>query len=228
MAEVTVRGQVGPSTLADGAEQAFRQGKTGEQVITELHGRFYEQNYRGAVYSDGMGLTAINNATYTVATTDATITPVVGIWNPSTSSVNVSIIRVTVGLVMTALASTGPGGFSWSVSLGNSAITTGNTPLNRKTLTLGGAQAKGYCNVAPTGKTNANVTRFGSAIGGGSAENTSFTATAVAMQTQALAFNEQFEGDFIVPPGAFVALLANTTPVANSAYSSIVWEEVPL
>ncbi len=228
MTEVVAQGSVGPDVLQDGAPAAVRLGKGAEQIVGQLHGRFYEQNYRGNVFSDGIGLTAINNVTYTTGTTDATLTPIVGLWNPSTSTVNCSIIRATVGLVLTALAATGPGGFSWVISLGNSAITAGSTPLNRKTLALGGAQAKGFANVAPTGKTNATVTRFGSAIGGGSGENVAFTATAVAMQTMALAFNEQFEGDFIVPPGAFVALLANTTPVAHSVWSSLVWEEVPL
>ena len=72
MTEVSVRGRVGPDTLQDGAEAKFRQGKSAEQIIQQLHGRLYEANYRNALYSGGMGLTAINAATYTTGTLGAT------------------------------------------------------------------------------------------------------------------------------------------------------------
>lgn len=228
MTEVSVRGRVGPDVLADGAEAKMRMGRTAELVTTDLHGRFYEQTYRGNVFSDGMGLTSVSNATFTVGGIGATTTPVCGIFNPATSTVNVVLIEASLGLVMTALAATGPGAFVWAMSIGNTAVSTGSTPLNRKTLSLGGAQAKGMTNVAVTGITNALVVRFGSALGGGSAENVGFTATAVAMQTQQASSKELFDGTLIVPPGGVLALLATTTPAAHSATSAIVWEEVPL
>lgn len=52
-----VEGQVGPQIVTDGAFNEFRLGKTAEQVVQELHGRFYEQNYRGVLFSGGMNLT---------------------------------------------------------------------------------------------------------------------------------------------------------------------------
>lgn len=228
MTQVEVIGQVGPGVYSDGNSPPMRQGKTGEQVVQELHGRFYEQCVRGAVFSDGMGLTSISNATFTVGGIGATTTPVVGVFNPSTSLVNLVIIEASLGLALTALAATGPGGFVWATSVGNTGISTGATPLNRKTLVNAGASGKGMTNVAVTGITNALVVKFGSALGGGSAENVSFTATAVAMQTAAVSSKELFDGTLIVPPGGVLALLATTTPAAHSAVSAIVWEEVPL
>jgi hypothetical protein len=228
MTEVSVRGRVGPDTLQDGAEAKVRQGRSAEAVVTELHGRFYEQTKRGNVFSDGLGLTAINNATYTTATTGATVTPIAGLYNPLNSGVDCAIIEVSLALVMTALAATGPGGFAYMVATGQSAISTGNTPLNRYALTQGGAKARGLCNVAPTGLTGSFAVRFGSSLMGGSAENVTFTATAVAMQTQALGAKELFDGSVIVPPGGALALVATTTPAAHSAVSAIVWEEVPV
>lgn len=226
MTEVSTRGRVGPDTLADGSEAKFRQGRSAEAIVQELHGRFYEQTKRGNVFSDGLGLTGINAATYTTATVGATVTPIAGLYNPSNSGVDCVIIEASLALVMTALAATGPGGFAWSMSVGNGAVTTGNEPLNRYSLTLGGSRARGLCNVAPTGLTTNLTVRFGSSLMGGSAENVSFTATAVAMQTQALGAKELFDGSLIVPPGGVLALLATTTPVAHSAVSSLVWEEV--
>jgi hypothetical protein len=39
---------------------------------------------------------------------------------------------------------------------------------------------------------------------------------------------ENFDGSLIVPPGGVLALMAVTTPVAQSAVAGIVWEEVAL
>lgn len=228
MAEVTIQGQAGPRAISDGVVEDVRLGRTGEVVVQELHGRFYESCARGNVYSDGFGLTSINAATFTVGGIGATTTPVLGLWNPATSTVNCAIIEASLGLVLTALAATGPGGFVWAMSVGNTALTLGSTPLNRKTLALAGSQAKGLAGVALTGRTNDVVVRFGSALGGGSAENVSFTATAVAMQTAQWSSKELFDGTLIVPPGGVLALLATTTPVAHSAVASLVWEEVPV
>lgn len=228
MTEVTMQGQAGPRAITDGSNEDVRLGRTAEVIVQELHGRFYEQTVRGAVFSDGMGLTSISNATFTVGGIAATTTPVVGVFNPSTSTVNVVVIEATLGLVMTALIATGPGAFVWALSVGNTGISTGTTPLNRKTLVNAGAQAKGMTAQAVTGITNALAVKFGSSLGGGSAENVSFTATAVAMQTQQASSKELFDGSLIVPPGGVLALLATTTPVAHSAVAGIVWEEVPV
>ncbi len=219
---------VGPRNVADGALPTARSARTGELVVADAHGRFYEQNSRGNVYSDGIGLTAINNATYTTGTLGATCTPIAGIWNPTSNTVNLVVLRAVLGITLTALAATGGGPYVWALSTGNGAISTGNAPLNRKSLAAAGSAAKGMSNVALTGLTNNLVVKFGSSLFGGSAESVSFTATAVAMQTIQASSVEQFDGDLIVPPGAVLALLATTTPVAHSAVSAIVWEEVPV
>ena len=118
--------------------------------------------------------------------------------------------------------------FVWATSVGNGAISTGNAPLNRKTLLATGSSAKDMSGIALTGLTNNLVVRGGAALGGGSASNAAFLATAVAMQSQLAAFVDQLEGSIIVPPGGVLALLATTTPVAHSAVSGLVWEEVAL
>lgn len=228
MTDVNVSGRVGPDVLQDGATAKVRQGRSAEVVVSELHGRFYESNFRGAIFSGGMGLTSISAATYTVGGIGATTTPVAGVWNPVGSGVNLSIIEASLSLVMTALAATGPGGFVWATSVGNGAISTGAQPFNRSTLQASGSKARDMTNVALTGITTALAVRFGSALFGGSADNFSFTATAVAMQTMQVGAKELFDGSLIVPPGGVLALLATTTPVAHSGVSALVWEEIPL
>lgn len=221
-------GKVGPQVLADGVAAALRQGKTGELIAQLLHGKFYEQNYRGAVYSGGMGLTDISNATFTTGTLGATCTPIIGVWNPASSPVNLVILQARLGVTMTAAQATGAGPFVWATSVGNAAISTGNAPLNRKTLVASGSVAKDLSGLALTGLSVNLVVRGGSSLGGGSGSNAAFLATAVAMQTPLVAAKEDIDGALIVPPGGVLALLATTTPVAHSAASGLIWEEVPV
>lgn len=229
MTEVAIRGKVGPDVLADGAEAKARQGRQAELVVTELHGRFYEQNFRSLVFSDGMASTSISNATFTTATVGATATPIAGVWNPTTSGVNLVILQATLSVSQTALQATGPGAFAWMTSIGNAALSLGTNPLNRKTLVQAGSSAKGLAGIALTGLTTNLATRFASSLGGGSAIGVAFLATQAGAQTvQAPGNVENFDGGLIVPPGGVLALMASITPVGHSAASGLLWEEVPV
>ncbi len=229
MTEVRSQGQVGPQVLADGSVQEVRLGKSAETIVGELHGRFYEQNYRGNVFSGGMGITSISASTFTTANLTATQTPIIGLYNPGTSTVNLVVLQATLSVIQNALQATGCGGFVWASSVGNTAISTGATPLNRKTLVTGGAQGKDMTNVTPTGLTTAETVKFGSALNGGSSIPVAFLATQAGAQAQSVTNSvENFDGALIVPPGGIIALLCGTTPVGHSAASAILWEEVPL
>jgi hypothetical protein len=229
MTQVEVTGQVGPQVVGDGSSAALRQGRSAEAVVTELHGRFYEQNFRGTLFSAGMSITSISNATFTVGGIGATTTPVVGVWNPATSTVNLVLLQASLTVSQTALQATGPGGFVWCMSTANAAISTGAAPLNRKTLALSGSFGKDMSGVAVTGITNALVPRFGSSLGGGSAVGAAFLATQAGAQTVQAAGNvENIDGAIIVPPGGIVALLTTLTAVGHSAASALLWEEVPV
>lgn len=226
---IQTAGQVGPLTASDGSIGPFRQDKSGAQVVQELHGRFYETNYRGAVFSDGIPtVAAITAATYNISTLGATCTPITGLWNPTTSPVNAVILAAVLSLIKTALQNTGCGPFFWATSTANAAISTGNVPLSRKTLAKSGSYCKGMSNVALTGLTNNLVVAGASMLGGGSSSLAAFLETQAGMATLHAASREFFEGDWIVPPGGVIALLAGSAPVAVSATAAIVWEEVPV
>lgn len=228
MTQVEVQGQVGPQVVNDGSPATMRLEKSGGQVIQQAHGRLYEANYRGALYSGGMGLTAINNVTYTTGTLGATCTPVLGVWNPATSAVNLAILQAVLGLTITALQATGAAPFAWATANAQAAITTGAQPLSRKTLAQAGSAARDLTNLALTGLVGNLSVRGAAALGGGSGEGAAFLATAAGMQTAQLPTVEQIDGAIIVPPGGVLALLATTTPVAHSASSMLLWEEVPV
>lgn len=224
-----IQHQVGVQALSDGSVGNVRGGKQGDLIASELHGRFYEQNYRGNVFSDGIPtVVAITAATYNIATLGATATPIIGLFNPSTSPVNAVLLAATLSAIKTALQNTGCGPFFWATSIGNTAVSTGSTPLNRKTLANSGSFCKGMSNVALTGLTNNLVVKGASALGGGSSSLAAFLETQAGMATIHAASRELFDGEWIIPPGGVIALLAGSAPVAVSVTSMLVWEEVPV
>jgi len=222
--------RVGEVLAGSGTVNPARGDITGAWITTDAHGRFAEAARRGRLFSGGsIVLQAINNATFTIGTLGTACTPIVGLWNPSTNQVNLEVLQASLGVTMSALIATGGGPYMWAISTGNNAISTGSQPFNRRTLTQSGSNAKVFGGAAAlTGLTNNLVVMNGSALFGGSALSISFTATAVAMQTQQLASVENIDGSIIVPPGGVLALLAAVTPVAHSVVSGIVWEDVPI
>lgn len=230
MPDAIVGGTVGPSAVGragDGTPLDAAMGPAGEFLVSERMGRFSEMAYRGLLFTGGMVYTSINAATFATATTDATTTPIIGLWNPLSSTVNLHVLQAYLGVGMTALQATGGGPCAWTISLNSGAISTGSQGINTKTLTASSI-GKFYAGTALTGKTNAQVILRGSSLGGGSALTLAFLATAVAMQTQMTIGVENIDGSIIVPPGGVLALQCAATPVAHSATSGILWAELPV
>jgi hypothetical protein len=221
--------QVGPKAAQDGAQIVARSTKSGALVVADAHGRFQEAAIRGNLYSGGMTLASISNATFSTGTLGATATPIVGIWNPLSNTKYAVVLQANLQVIITALQVTGPGAFMWCTSTGNSGISTGNNPLNRLTLAATGSAVKDMSGVALTGLTNNLVVRDAASIMGGPATNLSTLQTAAGLMPVAVAGIAHIDGAFIVPPGGVLALLCTTNPpVAISAASSLLWEEVTI
>lgn len=225
------QGTVGPIFAQDGAlpPSGLRQGKTGDLAVSEVHGRFYEQVYRNNVYSVGCGLTNLSATTIGLT---ATCTPILGVWNPSSSTVNLVILQCALGFVLNTLTTpTGPGALLWASSVGNSAITTGGAPFNRKTLASSGSQAKAYtAGVALTGLTNNLAVFEGADFPQPSGQAAGTIVASTANSAFASGFNgvQNFDGGLIVPPGGVLALINTTSTTTYAAAGRLMWEEVPL
>src|SRR5438132_11421593 len=135
----TLQGQVGPGTFSDGTLPEIRLGRSAEVIVQELHGRFYEQVFRGNVFSIGCSLTALSAATIALT---ASSQPIVGVWNPSTSPVNLVILQAMLVDEINNVTSVALGAFVWASSLGNTSLTSGLAPFNRKTLASTRSHAK--------------------------------------------------------------------------------------
>jgi hypothetical protein len=225
---------VGAQNLQDGAQPIARAGKQADTIVSELHGRFYEQNYRGNVYGGPLTSTSLANATFTVANgTSATLataaasTPILGLYNPASSSVNAVILQASLFSAITALQTTGMGGLIWCVSLGNSAISTGSAPFGRKSLAQAGSQCKNMSGVALTGLSNLLSAFAGSSLNSGGL-STATLQTAAGLMPTISGSVENFDGSIIVPPGGVLALYATVQAVAISGSGTLLWEEVPV
>lgn len=218
-------GQVGPQALSDGTQGLLRQGKAGEQIIQQLHGRYYEQVSRGFVFSIGSGNTALSANSITLTNTT---TPIVAVWNPQSNTVNLVILQAALQVYINTLTTpVGSGALVWASSTGNAGITLGSSPFNRKTMASTGSNAKGFPGgVALTGITN-NLVIFECADFMNTTPITHGTVTAVTTQLSGGGV-QNFDGSLIVPPGGILALLNTTSTTTCSVAVRLMWEEVAI
>jgi hypothetical protein len=222
----TIGGQVGPALAADNTYPPIRLDRSGAPVVTELHGRFYEQAFRGNIYFvGGAGLVALSANTITLT---ATSTPILGIYNPPTSTFNAVVLQASLSTVInTVTTPVGSGAYVWASSAGNTGVSTGLSPWNAKTLQQTGSQVKGFAGAtALTGLTN-NLTIMAGAdfpsITGltyGTITNTNVIYSNGAVQN--------FDGNLIVPPGGVLSLVNTVSTTTVSVIARLLWEEVPL
>jgi len=233
-----IQGSVGPgsaSSLAPGTNPNIRQGQLGDMIVSELHGRYYEQAYRGNFFRTGTTTVVAGASAHGTATggsgtlaTAAGAQPMLGVWNPLSSTVNLVITQATFAAFYNTATTPAPfGTLVWYVSLSNAVITTGLLPFNSRTLTQTGSQAKGFAGAtALTGLTNiftameASDFQAGGSVTYGTIANTALAAPLVATQN--------FDGQLIVPPGGILALFNTGATTTFSFTGRVLWEEVPL
>lgn len=221
-----IQGTTGPVNFGDGVNPPLRQGRQGDVQVSELHGRYYEQNYRNNLFFTGhTALTALSANTITLT---ATTTPILGLYNPSSSTVNAVVLQAHLNMVSSNLTSgAGPGALVWAVSTGNGAISTGLTPYNAKTLIAAGSQVRGFAGgTALTGLTNNLVVAAGSQLP--SPSGLTYTTLASTALLPSYSGREDLDGSIIVPPGGVLALLNTTSSTVFSAVGRLTWEEVPV
>ena len=224
--------QTGPAQYSKGSVAATRGGNLGDLIASELHGRFYEQNYQGNLFSIGcMPATTAAPTPLSAATIllTASAQPIVGLWNPLNSLVNAVILQAMLVDVINNVTSVAPGSFVWAASLGNSSLTAGLSPWNRKTLSQSGSQVKGFSLSTAsllTGLTN-NLVIFDAAEFN-VASGLLTTTVAASTPTPSVSGIANIDGNIIVPPGGVLALLNTVSSITHSVTARLLWEEVPV
>lgn len=186
-----------------------RIGQQGDLVVSELHGRFYEQAVRKNIFFS----LCLARATSLVGT--AMIGNIV--YNPPDSGVNLVLLRWKSAIVATSATTT------------QIAIAVGYQPTTPTTVTVADASGSTFLQqptfIAGKAKAYALATVLIAPV--------AFTLlhhNTAAVNTVGV---DQLEGDFegipIVPPGCFVCMAAIGGAVAASGHNSwLAWEEVPV
>jgi len=208
-----IQGQVGAvatsSSLAAGSQTISRFGNMGDQIISELHGRYYETTYRRAMF-----LAANPTGQTTTAVTSGTTTAIVGILvsNPINSPVNLVLNKVgyTVSVAPAAI-------MPMFLGVGYNAGTnvTHTTALTVRNAFVGvGASGYGTADSSFTLPTAANFTHL---LGNVFTTVTTNSPTFVDL-----------EGSVVLPPGAYAGIFSTVAAGSAGFFGSMSWEEVPV
>lgn len=211
-----IQGQIGaPSaqSLAAGTTPAVRLGQLGDVVVSELHGRFYETNYRGALFSTFVNALTISS-THNTPLAAGTGTPIVSLHNPVGSGKNLSLVRIQQSLS----SGTPAGPLIWNIVPNPQNITAAPNAVafNSASLQQAGSVSRIWNNTAVTGSTAGVAFRNAggmAAIAAGAGVNT---------------YTEMYDGALIVPPGFMIALTSTGTGTSHLLNVYAEWEEIPV
>ena len=218
-----IQGQVGQIAGTDGSQPNLRQGRTGELIISQNHGRYYETASRGNMFSLTLYASGSTPVAGNLVGAAANAATQFAIWNPLGSGFNMSILKTNIGII----SGTVVGGpiFHGVFVLGNptNAITFDAGRAAQNALIGGRQPVVRYINTATTGTT----------ITGGTTPlihkpmNVQYSAGTYA----ALAGSQMLDpvdGDIVIPPGYGWLPLFAAAGTSVLWTCSCTWEEVPI
>lgn len=198
---------------ATGAETRLRSDETRGLVVQQNQGAYYEATNQGSSWTISTAIAGIaTTALFTVSTASAK--PIVGVFNPTGSGVNLSVQRV----IIIQVTGTAVSSFVWGAlagATGMSAASGVQTGINNKTFAAGSHQARAFAGATAM----VGTAGFYRVIGGPT--NGAFTASAQAT------YRDDVDGEIIVKPGNFVGVFGTATTIENVVVASMTWTEVP-
>lgn len=192
---------VGQQNVGDAFVAKARGGRQGDQIVSELHGRYYEQAFRENVFS------VCNQAAVTTSTSLNTTFTGLAVANPTGSGYNLVINKFTCAQFAVGAAAV------VGISVGAGAAAGSLVIRNRK---FGGRSSVA---TASAGATIAAPILMVTAGSVGSLATTGYGLS------QSIVVD--LEGSLIIQPGFFVA--SDTSIATTTALIfSFCWEEVPI
>lgn len=189
--------RVGHSQAGDGAQVAARAGRTGEQIISNLHGWYHEKTSRGGLFHVSTPVAGVAPGTA------LSTTPPMAIYNPMNSGVIVEILRVFLGYVSGTLGA----GTMVHAFVQQTTDPTAGTELVPRCGLLSGIKSKSRAFQGATLSAAPTIIRPSAIIGAGLASTATFPAIAM----------DEVGSSIEVPPGAAWAYqgvaVAGTTPL---------------
>lgn len=214
-----IQGQVGPTStqsVSAGSTPPMRLGQQGDVIVTELHGRYYEQAYRGNMFTTSVPTAAA----VTAYSGGAGGTPMIALYNPAGSNKNAVILQSSIANVVAASAA---GTVTFGLYYGQTAaitaaLTAAQQPYSMLTQRQSGSAMYTFVNSAITSSTAATAVL---------PLSTYYWATAAGAFMVPPAIVDH-NGSIIIPPGAYVALGGSAALTSATWIGSLTWEEVPL
>lgn len=208
------RYNVGLTLGADGTTPATgRQGKTGEAIVTQSYGKYYESSSRGIIFGacdQGAGVTVQTSITTTAA---------MALFNPTTSIKRLQLVQVSIGYFSGTL---GAGTFYHGIlGPGNTAPSSG-TQITSTCLDVGNQSVSAAQGVARTGATVVAAT----AVGVITSTFPELATTANGMQPAIF----DIDGLIVLEPGAQWQLLGVFGAGGSSPKITcgLMWIEMPI
>lgn len=210
--------KVGPSNTADGKGSELRQAKDGGLVVSQSHGKFYEQASRGTVFAVSGALTGTTIAAGHVAPPAAAAATTLSLLNPLGSGVNFEILRGSISHVS---GTPGAGAFAWCSAYQGNVITAGEATAIKRAqyLSKSGGKAMAWSATALTGGAVHEITRVFPA---------SKFAGAIDVASSNLTEVDDVDGALVVPPGWMITLAPPAAGTSHVVVAQIVYAEVPI
>lgn len=211
-----IESQVGPQIQSDGSQSSIRLGRTGEQIATELHGKYYEQSVRGSVFWATMTAGVIFPAPANTTNNPITLA------NPAGSGKNISLISFDMEITTINSGAIGTGAYGLYVNSNVVAAAVSGTVLTPISGTVGS-------NYLPSAKVFTTSTipaaptifkPYGFKLVGG-------VAAAVPI-TGLPSFHIDFDGTAILSPGASITPQISVADATSNptVICSFCWEEL--
>ena len=199
---------VGSQNVGDGVVTKARGGRSGEQMVSELQGRYYELAYRGNLFH-----------AYAIVTAPVVYTTAAGTGGPlihnNSTDVNVVLLAVTLG---SSVVTTVAGSLGITGNSGQSAAIGTTTAIDaNRNLKVGGALPK------------STAYRIGTPASAGNffIPLCSFHTGALTVDTTVTGFID-IGGAVIIPPNCWASLAGSATMSTLVAQLGLIYAEVPL
>lgn len=195
---------------------SLMQGKQTDLIVSELHGKYFTQCYRGNVYDYGTPLAGV-----TLTTTGSTV-QTFGIFNPAGSNRLIVPTKCRMGVVGATLAVDAP---AWCVSTGLGTGIAGTSPLTAATYVTAMNARTDILGSVGVGRVFSTITLAAAP----SIKRYFGTSWGAPLATTAATFGmmvDEFDGDTIVGPGTALILACPTAP-GGALNLSLTWVEVP-
>jgi hypothetical protein len=202
--------RVGPLFSSDGTTPAARGGKTGEIVVGQAHGKYYEAASRGNLYQASIG--ASGQAPGTAIGTTAFF----ALFNPKGSGKRLVVSRASIGYISGTL---GAGTLFWCcINDPTQAAPSGGTAPTPVNCDIGAAN-----NSVAVPRYNATLPISPTILRPMAVSDAELATSVVGLRNVI----EDIDGEFVVEPGCVLALegvmAAGTSPLLTAG---LTWEEV--